>query len=103
MDFTSHLFLSWTMTSFILFVQDIYCLDADGALFDAALLSAVAAFSHCKIHILFFLCTSFVLAVGQPANTQIKASDLHIILLLTPNLDHQKLGKESSHIRLASY
>lgn len=25
---------------------DIYCLDADGALFDAALLSAVAAFSH---------------------------------------------------------
>jgi hypothetical protein len=28
--------------------QDIYCLDADGALFDAALLSAVAALSHCK-------------------------------------------------------
>ncbi|KHG16153.1 Exosome complex component RRP43 [Gossypium arboreum] len=27
---------------------DIYCLDADGALFDTALLSAVAAFSHCK-------------------------------------------------------
>lgn len=29
--------------------QDIYCLDADGSLFDAALLAAVAAFSHCKI------------------------------------------------------
>jgi exosome complex RNA-binding protein Rrp42 (RNase PH superfamily) len=29
-------------------LQDIYCLDADGALFDAALLSAVAALSHCK-------------------------------------------------------
>lgn len=29
-------------------MQDIYCLDADGALFDAALLSAVAALSHCK-------------------------------------------------------
>ncbi|KAF5177164.1 Exosome complex component rrp42 [Thalictrum thalictroides] len=28
---------------------DIYCLDADGALFDAALLSAVAAFSHLHI------------------------------------------------------
>ncbi|GLT88206.1 hypothetical protein SLE2022_062410 [Rubroshorea leprosula] len=28
---------------------DIYCLDADGALFDAALLSAVAAFSHVEI------------------------------------------------------
>ncbi|XP_065624961.1 uncharacterized protein LOC112016415 [Quercus suber] len=28
---------------------DIYCLDADGALFDAALLSAVAAFSHLQI------------------------------------------------------
>ncbi|TYH87465.1 hypothetical protein ES332_D01G118700v1 [Gossypium tomentosum] len=25
---------------------DIYCYDADGALFDTALLSAVAAFSH---------------------------------------------------------
>ena len=34
----------------MLFLQDIYCLDADGALFDAALLSAVAAFSHCKTH-----------------------------------------------------
>nr|GMC88678.1 exosome complex component RRP43-like [Ipomoea batatas] len=30
---------------------DIYCLDADGALFDAALLSAVAAFSHLRIPI----------------------------------------------------
>lgn len=29
-------------------LQDVYCLDADGALFDAALLSAVAALSHCK-------------------------------------------------------
>ncbi|KAK8712973.1 hypothetical protein V6N13_148201 [Hibiscus sabdariffa] len=28
---------------------DIYCLDADGALFDAALLAAVAAFSHLEI------------------------------------------------------
>ncbi|XP_051140430.1 uncharacterized protein LOC127257912 [Andrographis paniculata] len=28
---------------------DIYCLDADGALFDAALLSAAAAFSHLQI------------------------------------------------------
>ncbi|KAL1118093.1 hypothetical protein V6Z11_D01G008900 [Gossypium hirsutum] len=28
---------------------DIYCLDADGALFDTALLSAVAAFSHCNL------------------------------------------------------
>ncbi|KAG5095995.1 hypothetical protein JHK84_051583 [Glycine max] len=28
-------------------MQDIYCLDADGALFDAALLSAIAALSHC--------------------------------------------------------
>ncbi|KAJ6921861.1 exosome complex component RRP43-like [Populus alba x Populus x berolinensis] len=30
---------------------DIYCLDADGALFDAALLSAVGAFSHLQIPI----------------------------------------------------
>lgn len=30
---------------------DIYCLDADGALFDAALLSAIAAFSHLQIPI----------------------------------------------------
>lgn len=32
-------------------LQDIYCLDADGALFDAALLSAVAAFSRCKFYL----------------------------------------------------
>ncbi|KAG5016694.1 hypothetical protein JHK82_022346 [Glycine max] len=30
-------------------MQDIYCLDADGALFDAALLSAVASLSHLQI------------------------------------------------------
>ncbi|XP_011048048.1 PREDICTED: exosome complex component RRP43-like [Populus euphratica] len=30
---------------------DIYCLDADGALFDAALLSAISAFSHLQIPI----------------------------------------------------
>ncbi|XP_021282193.1 exosome complex component RRP43 [Herrania umbratica] len=29
--------------------MDVYCLDADGALFDTALLSAVAAFSHLEI------------------------------------------------------
>ncbi|XP_020549352.1 exosome complex component RRP43 isoform X1 [Sesamum indicum] len=33
---------------------DIYCLDADGALFDAALLSAVAAFSHLQIPVVSF-------------------------------------------------
>lgn len=86
------------MTSFILFVQDIYCLDADGALFDAALLSAVAAFSHCKIHtvyVSFFLCTLLVLVVGQPANTQIKVFDLHIILLLARNLRPPKAGQSN--------
>lgn len=31
-------------------LQDVYCLNADGSLFDAALLSAVAAFTHCKDH-----------------------------------------------------
>lgn len=30
-------------------MQDIYCLNADGSLFDAALLSAIAAFSHLQI------------------------------------------------------
>lgn len=39
----------WLMNCLLCFPQDIYCLDADGALFDAALLSAVAAFSHRKI------------------------------------------------------
>ncbi|RRT84485.1 hypothetical protein B296_00002769 [Ensete ventricosum] len=28
---------------------DIYCLNADGSLFDAALLSAISSFSHCKV------------------------------------------------------
>ncbi|KAF9607470.1 hypothetical protein IFM89_036067 [Coptis chinensis] len=35
--------------SHVLNRQDVYCLDADGSLFDAALLSAVAAFSHLHI------------------------------------------------------
>ena len=39
-------FIEWQNAAFIM--QDIYCLDADGALFDAALLSAVASLSHCK-------------------------------------------------------
>lgn len=34
-------------------LQDIYCLDADGALFDAALLASVAAFSRCETQIPF--------------------------------------------------
>ena len=33
----------------ILAWQDIYCLNADGSLFDAALLSAVAALAHCTV------------------------------------------------------
>lgn len=66
----NYMFQSWNMyilagfkccrfENFLL-VQDICCLDADGALFDAALLSAVAAFSNCKLFIvpsfLVFFC-----------------------------------------------
>lgn len=40
--------------------QDIYCLDADGSLFDAALLAAVAAFSHCKICMIYIFITFFL-------------------------------------------
>jgi hypothetical protein len=29
-------------------MQDVYCLDADGSLLDAALLASVAALAHCK-------------------------------------------------------
>ncbi|KAK1281183.1 hypothetical protein QJS04_geneDACA015051 [Acorus gramineus] len=35
------------MVTLFLFLQDIYCLNADGSLSDAALFAAVAAFSHC--------------------------------------------------------
>ncbi|KAJ0099228.1 hypothetical protein Patl1_20509 [Pistacia atlantica] len=56
---------------------DIYCLDADGALFDAALLSAVAAFSHCKIFSLFHqLMYEIYIRVGKAI--PVKLSDLHI-------------------------
>lgn len=56
----NHVFLLWngivvTKKLVIFLLQDIYCLDADGSLFDAALLSAVAAFSHCKNCILFII------------------------------------------------
>ena len=46
------------LNSIIFIMQDVYCLDADGALFDAALLSVVAALSHCKTCL--FLCHSVV-------------------------------------------
>ncbi|CAA0829869.1 3-5-exoribonuclease family protein [Striga hermonthica] len=51
---TSSLLMGFNLVTFLTVkfgLQDIYCLDADGALFDAALLSAVAAFSHLQIPI----------------------------------------------------
>nr|GMD84439.1 exosome complex component RRP43-like [Ipomoea batatas] len=44
-----HALLRTSASEYLIILQDIYCLDADGALFDAALLSAVAAFSHLEI------------------------------------------------------
>ncbi|CAI0385967.1 unnamed protein product [Linum tenue] len=85
---------------------DIYCLDADGALFDAALLSAVAAFSHCK-HLSPFLIvpTSYTLllslihvsaryslAVQIPV---VSVNDKGKIVAFTEEGDGRKLEKEA--------
>lgn len=54
-------FLNWIIKKYQTYMlQDIYCLDADGALFDAALLSAVAALSYCKSCMLSHLVLSMV-------------------------------------------
>ena len=44
--------LSFLDTSIL---QDVYCLNADGSLFDAALISVVAAFTHCMFNLLSLL------------------------------------------------
>ena len=41
--------IEWHNAAFFI-MQDVYYLDADGALFYAALLSVVVALSHCKFH-----------------------------------------------------
>lgn len=47
---------------------DIYCLDADGALFDAALLSAVAAFSHLQIPVVSMNDDGRIVIVSEDQN-----------------------------------
>ncbi|KAI7996337.1 Exosome complex component RRP43 [Camellia lanceoleosa] len=54
------------METFILFLQEIYCLDVDGALFDAALLAVVVAFSHSPLIPTFHLPLNFCLAMQIP-------------------------------------
>ncbi|RWW27130.1 hypothetical protein BHE74_00003169 [Ensete ventricosum] len=43
---------------------DIYCLNADGSLFDAALLSAISSFSHCKVSFDFDIESILILVYG---------------------------------------
>uniref|UniRef100_A0A2P2JZX6 Ribosomal RNA-processing protein 43 n=1 Tax=Rhizophora mucronata TaxID=61149 RepID=A0A2P2JZX6_RHIMU len=60
---------------------DIYCLDADGALFDAALLSAVAAFSHLQIPV-------------------VSLNDDGKIVVLSEEDEEQPVNKEKRKLRL---
>lgn len=56
---------------------DIYCLDADGALFDAALLSAVAAFSNLQIPVVALNDNGRIVAIngGQEENASIREKE----------------------------
>ncbi|KAL7170555.1 hypothetical protein ACSBR2_035431 [Camellia fascicularis] len=51
---------------------DIYCLDADGALFDAALLAAVAVFSHLQIPIVSLNDDGRVVVVSEEDGGKLK-------------------------------
>ncbi|KAL7194384.1 hypothetical protein ACSBR1_034737 [Camellia fascicularis] len=51
---------------------DIYCLDADGALFDAALLAAVAAFSHLQIPVVSLNDDGRVVVVSEEDGGKLK-------------------------------
>ncbi|WZZ86661.1 hypothetical protein YC2023_115240 [Brassica napus] len=57
--------------------SDIYCLDADGALFDAALLSAVAAFSNLQIPVVALNDNGRIVAINgeQEENASIKEKE----------------------------
>ncbi|CAA7012769.1 unnamed protein product [Microthlaspi erraticum] len=53
---------------------DIYCLDADGSLFDAALLSAVAAFSNLKIPVVALNDNGRIVAINGEGEEESNAS-----------------------------
>ncbi|GMH20159.1 hypothetical protein Nepgr_022000 [Nepenthes gracilis] len=69
---------------------DIYCLDADGALFDAALLSAVAAFSHLQIPVVSVNDEGKVFIVseedkaGKPGNEPVNIDKRKLVLSNIP-------------------
>lgn len=67
---------------------DIYCLDADGALFDAALLSAVSAFSHLHIP---------VVSVNDDGRVFVVADDQ-----IEGNVKKELLNKERRRLTLIS-
>lgn len=64
---------------------DIYCLDADGALFDTALLSAVAAFSHLQIPVVSVNDDGRIVVVSEGGK-----------------VDEQALNKEKRKLKLSS-
>ncbi|KAL6540517.1 hypothetical protein OROMI_024400 [Orobanche minor] len=68
---------------------DIYCLDADGALFDAALLSAVAAFSHLQIPIVSLNDDGRIVLVPEDNNGGAKKH-------------HEPVNKEKTKLKLNS-
>ncbi|PPD79932.1 hypothetical protein GOBAR_DD23162 [Gossypium barbadense] len=84
---------------------DIYCLDADGALFDTALLSAVAAFSHCKFCFGVSNLTVFILRKKIPVEIPVVSlnDDGKIVLSEEQGLsDREPVNKEKRKINLSS-
>ncbi|KAJ4706404.1 exosome complex component RRP43-like [Melia azedarach] len=67
---------------------DIYCLDADGALFDAALLSAVAAFSHLQIPVVSLDYDGKIVMVTEEQKEE--------------NLENQPVNKDKRKLTLSS-
>ncbi|GKU89867.1 hypothetical protein SLEP1_g3944 [Rubroshorea leprosula] len=74
---------------------DIYCLDADGALFDAALLSAIAAFSHLEIPVVSLNDDGKIVLISEEQVTAMSEGE-------PVNKEKRKLNKEKRKLTLKS-
>ncbi|GLT26547.1 hypothetical protein SLA2020_016060 [Shorea laevis] len=74
---------------------DIYCLDADGALFDAALLSAIAAFSHLEIPVVSLNDNGKIVLISEEQVTAMSEGE-------PVNKEKRKLNKEKRKLTLKS-
>ncbi|KAL3534340.1 hypothetical protein ACH5RR_002801 [Cinchona calisaya] len=81
-----HFIVDYTLEHASFCIQDIYYLDADGSLFDAALLSAVAAFSHLRILVVSLNDEGRIVLVSEDSETE--------------KLEKEPVNKEKRNLKL---